>query len=50
MKRIKRFGLHWYQLSEKELADLAPRMLAFMLLAPFILWGLIRLFNWLLSN
>jgi hypothetical protein len=47
MKRIKRFGLNWWQVSEKELADLAPRMLAFMLLAPFFLWGLIRLFNWL---
>jgi hypothetical protein len=50
MKRIKRFGLLWSQLSEKELADMAPRMFAFMLLAPLILWGLIRLFNWLASH
>lgn len=50
VKRVRRFGMYWSQPTKTELREMAPRMFVFMLAAPFLLWGLIRLFNWLFSN
>jgi hypothetical protein len=46
MKRTKRFGMFWWTLSEEDHRRLAPRFFVFMLLTPFLLWGLI----WLVSR
>src|SRR5512138_883394 len=45
MKRAKRFGMFWWTLNAGDHRRLAPRFFAFMLLTPFLLWGLIWLVN-----
>lgn len=50
MKRVRRFGLSWWRLNEEDHRWLAPRTFWAFLLLPILLWGLIRAWNWLLSN
>jgi hypothetical protein len=42
--------MDWWRVSEKEMLGIAPKMLTFMLLAPFLLWGVIRLFSWMFAT
>jgi hypothetical protein len=40
----------WWELNEEDHRWLAPRFFLFMLLVPFLLWGLMRLSRWIFSS
>jgi hypothetical protein len=50
MKRVRRFGMYWWRVSEKETEGMAPRILAFLLAVPLLLWLLTRLLDWIFSR
>jgi hypothetical protein len=47
MKRVRRFGMYWWRVSEKETEAMAPRILAFILAVPLLVWLLTRLLHWM---